>query len=131
MKDNVSQNLETNIQDYDQLMTELDTKVTNIEEAQLAHVKDETIVLRTPFGLKPRQQYTFSVEDVMVGNRPDIDFFEFQSMEPDFPTSILSEDNEGYVFVTTNTVTGVAPHFFIRVLTSFYVDVLFIFLRIL
>lgn len=111
MRDNVTQSLETSEQNYEEIMNELNDKVSKIEEAQLAHVSDDSIELRSPYGLKPRQQYTFSVEDLMVGERADIDFFEFQSMEPDFPTSILSEDNEGYVFVTPDSVTGVAPHF--------------------
>lgn len=111
MRDNVTQSLETSEQNYDEIMNELNDKVSKIEEAQLAHVTDDSIELRSPYGLKPRQQFTFSVEDLMVGERADIDFFEFQSMEPDFPRSILSEDNEGYVFVTPDSVTGVAPHF--------------------
>lgn len=110
MKGNIQQAMENNQQNYEEIMSTLDNNVSEIEEAQLVHVRDENVHLRSPYGLKPKQQFTFSVEDIMVDDRADIDFFEFVSMEPAFNEANYIEDGEGYVYVTSETVTGVAPH---------------------
>ena len=92
--------------DYNEIMEEINQDVDEIEEAQLTQVYDEDLRLESPYGLKPRQQFSFTLEDILVEKRADVDFFEFISVERLFEPL---DENEGYLVVTDDTLTGVAP----------------------
>lgn len=106
----VQQNIETNKKvDYDDIMHDLDEHIDKIEEVQLTHVEDSSIVLASPYALRPNQQFSFSFEDILTTRRADVDFFEFVSVDRDFPESYQTENNEGYIAVTPDIISGIAP----------------------
>ena len=105
MKSLVNSNLETTNPNYDTVMQEINLKVKKIEEVQLEHFEDKSIILESPEGLKSKQQYSYTVEDIMVNKRADIDFFEFISIK----RSDLLGVNDEYIDVTPDLITGVAP----------------------
>jgi len=109
MKNEINKKMSTNETSYETMMKEVDLRVQQIKEAQLVHVTDNSIHLRSPYAVKPKEQFTFSVEDIMVEDRADIDFFEFKSMEADFKNTKDAAQKENYVVVTENTVSGIAP----------------------
>lgn len=110
IKNEINKKMESPETNYETMMQEVDLRVQEIRESQLVHVNDTSIVLRSPYAVKPREQFTFSVEDIMVSDRADIDFFEFKSMEADFPDKYKNSETEDYVVVTADTVTGIAPN---------------------
>ena len=105
MKSLVNLNLDTTNPNYDTVMHEINEKVKKIEEVQLEHFEDKSINLESPEGLKSKQQYSYTVEDIMVNKRADIDFFKFISIK----RSDLLIANEEYIDVTPDLITGVAP----------------------
>lgn len=106
MKSVVNASLEAPAPNYESVMESMNVKLKNIEEQQLVHFEDSSIKLETPEGLKSKQQYTYSVEDLMVNKRADVDFFEFVSIKR---TGLLNNQEEEYIDVTPNLITGVAP----------------------
>ena len=105
MKSLVNLNLETTYPNYDTVMHEINEKIKKIEEVQLEHFEDKSINLESPEGLKSKQQYSYTVEDIMVNKRADIDFFKFISIK----RNDLLIANEEYIDVTPDLITGVAP----------------------
>lgn len=110
--------------EYNEVMQMLDEEVEDIEDQQLAHVYDAQIMLEVPYALKPRQQFTFTLEDLMTEKRADIDFFEIVKLELRPGTYCEDEDDfedmddedcyvpskdEGRIVSSENTVYGVAP----------------------
>ncbi|CAI2387305.1 unnamed protein product [Moneuplotes crassus] len=110
--------------DYDNMMNELDHEIEDVEEMQLASKYDSSIALETPYPLDPLQQFTFTVEDVMVERRADVDFFEF--VKVDLKQGLYCEDEddyedgddddcyrpkgeEGKIVPSGDTIYGVAP----------------------
>lgn len=80
--------------DFDSMINGFNHDVEDIEEMQLANKYDASIFLETPYSLDPLQQFTFTVEDVMVERRADIDFFEF--VKVDLKPGLYCEDEDDY-----------------------------------
>lgn len=111
LRSEIGSELKDNNRDYDDIMNTVDEKVVSIEEEQLARIQDASITLKTPYTLLPKQQYTFSLEDLMVNQRSDIDFFEFMSVESNFQNiKENSAQEESYIYVTPTTIRGIAPN---------------------
>lgn len=109
MQKKVDTQIESHEFNFDSVMQDLDEQVDLIEEAQLMHVVDSNLKLESPYALKVKQQFTFTIEDIMVDKRADIDFFEFVTMETDFGSSYKAEEDEGFVVVSDDSITGIAP----------------------
>jgi hypothetical protein len=110
MQKKVDKALESNHEfNFESIMEDLNEQVDQIEEAQLMHVVASDIKLESPYALKTKQQFTFTVEDILVEQRADVDFFEFVSMETDFGDSYKAEEDEGLVIVSSDSITGIAP----------------------
>jgi len=90
-------------------MEELNQEVEDIEDLQLTQVYDNSIELESPYALRPKQAFTFTIEDIMINKRADIDFFEFKSVEAAFDEDYKVEENEDYIAVTADAISGVAP----------------------
>lgn len=82
--------LKNGTRDYDLLMSLIDTQIDLVEDDQLSLFDSEEIIMRSPYSLGPSQQFTFSIEDLLVNQRDDVDFFEFVTVEAKFETD--SED---------------------------------------
>ena len=110
MRKDVSKLMESNNRNYDHIAQQIDTKVDQIQEAQLKHVKDTDLKLRIPYPLIPKQPFKFSLEDVMVHHKSDIEFYEFKSVEYKSDKKIIGKNGqeEGYISVTPETIEGIA-----------------------
>ena len=106
MKTLANSSLESSSPNYDSIMESMNQKIKNIEEGQLVHFEDSSINLETPEGLKPKQQFTYTIEDIMTDKRADVDFFEFVTIKRE---DLLGGEEEQYIDVTPDLITGVAP----------------------
>lgn len=95
--------------DYENMMIELNQEVDKIEAAQFADIGDGSIVLRESSALMSGQNFNFTLEEIMTDQRANIDFFEFQAMDPVFASSIDAEQSQANILVTPDIIYGVAP----------------------
>jgi len=109
-KKEVIESLENDeIKNFDAVSQEITEKTERIEQTQLIHIEDKSLRLSSPWDLRPGHQYVYTVEDLMVDHRDDIDFFEFVSMTADFKSNQKVTEKEKYVYVIPESITGVAP----------------------
>jgi hypothetical protein len=110
LKKKALESAEQENKNFEEVMFDMNSHVDKIETSQLIHIEDKSFTLRSPGALKPREQFTYSVEDVMSPKREDIDFFEFVSIQANFDPSQEIPEQEQYVYVTPESITGIAPH---------------------
>ena len=99
---------ETSSPNYESIMKPINMNIISFESFDLILNDDITIWFKNSKELNPNDQFNYTVEDIIVNKRIDIDFFEFVSISYLHRPGIKLEP---YVNVFPDFITGVASSY--------------------